>query len=167
MSQQHVGVFPGSFDPFTKGHEEVVREAIKIFDRLIIVIGLNATKRGFLAVTERLAMIKATFASEPQVSVTTHNGLIADFLKTIPLVTIVRGLRSEADFTYEMPMAVTNKILSGGISTIFIPTKPENRYLSSSLVREVASHGGVIDPFVPEAVKDAIYQAMGHVPKAP
>lgn len=161
MVVERIGVFPGSFDPFTNGHKEVALEALKLFDKLMIVVGCHRDKPGFIAVDKRLEVISSLFRSVPEVTVHSHKGLLADLLKGMTHVTLVRGLRGESDLSYEMPMAVTNKILTKGVSTIFIPTSPINRYLSSSLVREVASYGGDVTPFVPPEILTALVPHRG------
>ncbi len=155
MTKKRIGVFPGSFDPFTNGHKELVEEALKIFDQVTIAIGQNTGKQNMFTAEERREMIVKVFNSD-RVHVVTFEGLIANFVTKMSQATLIRGLRSEIDFTYELPMAITNKLLSKGISTIFFPTNPANRHISSSLVREISYHHGDISSFVPPTVLAAI-----------
>ena len=146
-----VAIFPGSFDPFTNGHKEVVLDALKLFNKLIIAIGINGSKRCLFTPEQRQQMIEQVF-SGANVQVMIFSGLIADFAQTVGASVLVRGLRTESDFAYEMPMAITNRILANHLQTVFLPTSQESHYLSSTLVREVVSHGGDISAFVPAAV---------------
>lgn len=143
-------IFAGSFDPFTIGHEEVVRTALQLVDEVIVGVGVNLDKKTLFSPEERVAIIKAVFP-DPRVSVKTFNGLVVNFAKQEQVKILVRGLRTESDFSYEMPMAMTNRQLMPEVMTIFFPTSHESQYISSSLVREVAAFGGDVTPFVPAA----------------
>ena len=148
---KRIALFPGSFDPFTNGHREVVLDSLKLFDIVIIAVGENAKKSSMFSAEERRDMIQETFMGH---SVETHifSGLVADYAQKIGAEVLVRGLRTESDFSYEMPMAITNRILAKNLQTIFLPTSQENHYLSSTLVKEVFLHGGDVSAFVPESV---------------
>lgn len=146
-----LAIFPGSFDPFTNGHLEVVQQGLNLFDKLIVAIGINLQKKSFFSVEERIAMIQEA-VKDSRCQVMAFDGLVVEFAKKQGARSLIRGLRTESDFSYEMPMAMTNKILAKDITTVFFPTSQESQYLSSSLVREVASHGGDVSAFVPSSV---------------
>lgn len=152
-------VFPGSFDPFTLGHSEVVEQALAIFSKVVIAIGESPGKTGLFTHQERQQMIAQLWQKQPEVQVCTFAGLVVDFAKQIDATVLIRGLRTEADFSYEMPMAMTNREI-GGIQTVFIPTDPRFAYVSSSLVREVARHGGDITRFVAPTILKEINQRL-------
>jgi len=142
------GLFPGSFDPFTKGHDDIVRRALGLFDEVIIGVGYNEQKPGWMSVEERVAAIRKLYADEPRVTVVSYTGLTADFAKEHGATAIVRGVRTMADYEYEMQMADVNRQLTG-IETVFLPASPELASLSSSLVRELAHFGRDISAFLP------------------
>ena len=153
MTQKRLGVFPGTFDPFTNGHKELVDEALKLFDSIIIAVGHGATKpRTLFTLEERLSTIREVFAGNDRVEVHPFQGLIIHFAAKKGATALIRGLRTESDFSYEMPMAITNKRLNDEILTLFFPTSLKNHYISSSLIREVAMHEGDVSAFVPPAV---------------
>lgn len=147
---ERLAVFPGSFDPFTVGHQQVVEQALDLFDKVIIAIGQSSSKNSLLSTDERLAAIRETFADEPKIEVAAFSGLVIEFARRRGAGFLVRGLRSEADLAYEMPMAHTNSCLAPGIRTVFFPTAPEKAFISSTLVREIAKSGGDFSSFVPE-----------------
>ncbi len=142
------GLFPGSFDPFTLGHADIVRRALGLFDEVVIAVGYNEQKAGWMPVAERVAAIKRLYADEPRVAVESYTGLTVDFAKEQGITAIVRGVRTSADFEYELQMADVNRQLSG-IETVFLPASPQYASLSSSLVRELAHFGHDISPFLP------------------
>ena len=153
MTQTRLGVFPGTFDPFTNGHKELVDEALKLFDNIIIAVGQGSTKQHTLfSLEERISSIREIFAGNDRVEILPFQGLIIHFAAAKGATALIRGLRTEADFSYEMPMAITNKRLNDGILTLFFPTSLKNHYVSSSLIREVATHGGDVSAFVPPAI---------------
>ncbi len=146
-----IAIFPGSFDPFTIGHEQVVEQALHLFDRIIIAIGQSSSKNALLSTEERLAAIAETFAAEPRIETAAFSGLVVDFARTRAASFLIRGLRSESDLAYEMPMAHTNRCMAPGIHTVFFPTAAEKSFISSTLVREIARNGGDFTHFVPES----------------
>lgn len=149
--KKRMALFPGSFDPFTNGHREVVFDALSLFDVVVIAVGENSKKSSMFSAEERREMIQETFMGYP-VEAHIFSGLVADYAQKIGVKALVRGLRTESDFSYEMPMAITNRILAKNLQTIFLPTSQENHYLSSTLVKEVFLHGGDVSAFVPESV---------------
>ena len=141
-------LFPGSFDPFTLGHADIVRRALGLFDEIVIAVGYNEQKQGWMSVEERVAAIKKLYAGEPRVRVESYTGLTVDFAKEHGITTIVRGVRTTADFEYEVQMADVNRQLTG-IETVLLPASPQLASLSSSVVRELAHLGHDISKFLP------------------
>jgi pantetheine-phosphate adenylyltransferase len=143
-------VFPGSFDPITIGHEDIIRRGLDLFDEIIVAVGVNADKRYQFSLEERLAFIRATFKDEPKVQVTTYQGLTVDYCKVINADFILRGLRNPADFEFEKAIAHTNRTLTE-IETVFLLTASNKDFISSSIVRDVLKNNGNIEAFVPKA----------------
>lgn len=146
-------IFPGSFDPITKGHESVIRRAIPLFDKIIIAVGKNSDKQGFFPVEKRMQWIKETFAGDKSVEVKSYSGLTIDFCKTEGAGYLLRGLRSGNDFEFEKTIAHMNRDMRSGIETVFLLTLPEYAHVSSTIVREILKNGGDASMFVPAAVK--------------
>ena len=141
-------LFPGSFDPFTLGHDDIVRRALMLFDEVVVAIGYNEQKSGWKPVEERIASIRKLYEDEPRVRVESYTGLTVDFAREQGATAIVRGVRTMADFEYEMQMADVNRQLAG-IETILLPASPQLASLSSSVVRELAHLGRDISAFLP------------------
>ena len=146
--QKKLALFPGSFDPFTKGHADIVTRALALFDEIIIGVGYNEQKPGWKPVEERVEKIRQLYADEARVKVESYKGLTADFAKENGITAIVRGVRTVADFEYELQMADVNKQLTG-IETVLRPASPQFASLSSSVVRELAHFGQDISAFLP------------------
>jgi len=142
-------VFPGSFDPITIGHEDIIRRGLDLFDEIIVAVGVNADKRYQFSLEERLAFIQATFKDDPKIKVTTYQGLTVDYCKQINADFILRGLRNPADFEFEKAIAHTNRTLTK-IETVFLLTASNKDFISSSIVRDVLRNQGDIIAFVPE-----------------
>ena len=151
-------IYPGSFDPITYGHLDVIERAAKVFDRLIIGVLNNFSKKGLFSVEERLEMIKEVTFQYPNVEVMAFDGLLIDFTDKVGAQVIVRGIRAVSDFEYELMMAQTNKRLKDNVETVFFATSAEYSYVSSSTVRELAYFGGEIDQFVPPTVRQRILE---------
>jgi pantetheine-phosphate adenylyltransferase len=151
-----IAVYPGSFDPPTKGHEDLIRRSLALADRVIVAIATNANKQPLFSVEERLAMLQAAVGDEPRVSLQSFEGLLAEFAKRVGATTIVRGLRAVSDFEYEFQMALMNRQLHPSLETVFLVPAVDLTYLSSSLVREVARFGGDVSPLVHPAVAAAL-----------
>jgi pantetheine-phosphate adenylyltransferase len=145
-------VFPGSFDPITRGHESIVRRALPLFDKIIVAIGVNADKSGYFPVEKRLQWLNETFGDLPQVSVESYEGLTVDFCKKKNASYIIRGLRTSADFEFERSVAQVNLKLVADIETVFLLTLPEYVMVTSSIVREVHKYGGNIGQFIPDQI---------------
>ena len=144
-------VFPGSFDPITLGHEDIIRRAIPLFDEIVIAIGVNAKKNYMFSLEERKKFIGNAFFAEDKISVETYSGLTVDYCKTINADFILRGLRNPADFEFEKAIAQTNRKLSG-IETVFLLTSAETSFISSSIVRDIMRNGGDASELIPNSV---------------
>ena len=150
---KRIAIFPGSFDPITKGHESVVKRALPLFDKIIIAIGVNAEKRDYLFSPEkRITWIKQTFKNEPKIEVMEFTGLTVDFCEKMNAGFILRGLRTSADFEFERAIAQTNRFLAQNIETVFLLTTPEHTSITSTIVREVFKNGGDANLFVPDSI---------------
>jgi pantetheine-phosphate adenylyltransferase len=147
-----IAVFPGSFDPPTRGHESVIRRALPLFDEIIVAIGENAEKTGYFPLEKRIDWLRAIFSDEKMIRIERYTGLTVDFCKKTGAGYILRGLRTAADFEFERSIGQMNKIIQPDIETIFILTSPEYSALSSSIVRDILRNGGDVSQFVPEAV---------------
>ena len=144
-------IFPGSFDPITLGHVDIINRALPLFDEIIIAIGVNSDKKYMFSLEDRIQFIKEHFKNEPKISVNTYTGLTIDFCKKTNVDFILRGLRNPADFEFEKAIAQTNRHLST-IETVFLLTSTDTAFISSSIVRDVYRHGGDISAFVPSSV---------------
>ena len=145
-------VYPGSFDPLTLGHLDIIERSARIVDELVVGVLNNSAKNSLFSLDERVSMIKEMTDSMPNVTVTSFNGLLVDYMREIDATIIVRGLRAVTDFEYELQMSQTNQKLDPNIETMFLTTSIEYSYLSSTTVREIAAFGGDLTQFVPEAV---------------
>lgn len=149
---QRIAVFPGTFDPITKGHEDIVMRGSELFDKVIVAVGINSKKTTLFTLEKRIQWIKETFAKNAKVEVMSYEGLTVDFCKRVGAKYILRGLRNGTDFDYESHIGQLNKALSGEIETVFVLSSPELSYISSTLVRDLIIHHGAYRPFLPEAV---------------
>ena len=156
LLSQRVGIYPGSFDPVHLGHVDVVERAARLADRLIVAVLDNPAKTGLFTVEERLAMLGQCFAHRPGIEVATFGGLLVDFARRQQATVVFRGLRAVSDFEYEFQMALLNRRLEPGVETVFLMPAESYTYLSSRLVKEVASLGGDIRGLVPAHVADAL-----------
>jgi pantetheine-phosphate adenylyltransferase len=147
-----IAVFPGSFDPFTVGHESVLKRSLPLFDRVIVMLGVNDVKKYLFSIDNRKQMIEDLFADEPKISVEIHDGLTIDFCKKVGASHILRGLRTSADFEYERAIAQVNKKMHNEIETVFLLTLPEHTPIASSVVRDILKHKGNISMFIPEGL---------------
>lgn len=145
-------LFPGSFDPITLGHQDIIKRGLKVFDEVVVAIGINADKKYMFSLEQRLKFIEDTFKDEPKVKVMTYKGLTIDFCKEIDAQFILRGLRNPADFEFEKAIAHTNRKLSK-IETVFLLTAASTSYISSSIVRDVIRNNGDYTVLVPESVR--------------
>jgi pantetheine-phosphate adenylyltransferase len=152
-------VCPGSFDPVTNGHLDVIERASHLFDEVAVLVTVNKSKTGMFSIDERQEMLRDSTAGLPNVRVDAFHGLLVDYCREHDVRAIVKGLRAVSDFDYELQMAQMNHRLSG-VDTVFVPTSPESSFLSSSLVKEVATWGGDVSGLVPEAVLRRIQQRV-------
>ena len=147
-----IAVFPGSFDPITRGHVSIIQRALPLFDKIIVAIGLNTEKQNYFPTEKRLEWIRKVFLDEPKIEVTKYTGLTINFCKSVNASYILRGLRTSADFEFERSIGQINKNLHPGIETVFLLTTPEYTALNSSIVRDIVRHGGDASQFVPEQI---------------
>ncbi|CAB1250313.1 phosphopantetheine adenylyltransferase [Ruminococcaceae bacterium BL-6] len=155
-----IAICPGSFDPVTLGHLDIINRACKIFDHLIVAVLINPEKHTSFTVEERIDMLKRCTKDMEGVEVVGFEGLLADYARIRHATAIVKGLRALSDFEYEFQMALTNKELNPKLETLFLATRAENMFLSSSVVRQVASFNGDISNFVPECILDDITKRL-------
>lgn len=153
---ERLAVCPGSFDPVTLGHVDIITRASLLFDRVIVLVSANYDKKPIFSAAERMELIREVTKDLPNVEVQEHNGLLADYIKNHKACAIVKGLRATTDFEYEFQMALANRKLYADAETVFLVTKSENMYLSSSVVKQIASFGGDISGFVPPEIADRI-----------
>ncbi|MEZ4999768.1 MAG: pantetheine-phosphate adenylyltransferase [Bacteroidales bacterium] len=152
MAEKKIAVFPGTFDPFTRGHESVVRRAMSLFDEIIIAVGANALKEGYFSVENRKRMISDTFKGHDKIKVAHYNGLTVDFCKSAGAKYLLRGIRTAADFEYERAIAQMNKTMAPGIESIMLLTTPEHTPINSTIVRDIIRNGGDASQFIPEGI---------------
>jgi pantetheine-phosphate adenylyltransferase len=158
-----LAVYPGSFDPITRGHEDIVRRALTFCDRVLVAVAHRRTqeKSGLFDIPDRLALIRAVFADDPRVTAVDFTGLLVDFAREYDAHIIIRGLRAVSDFEYEFQMALMNRHLWPEIETVFLAPDEHYSYLSASLVREIASLGGDISALVAPPVLAALHERFG------
>lgn len=152
MAKERIAIYPGSFDPLTNGHLDIICRASKLFDRLIVGVLHNDAKKCLFTMEERAALISKCISDMPNVSVQTFNGLLVDFVKQNDGIVIVKGLRAVSDYEYELQMAALNKHIDSEIETIFLMADVQHSFLSSSVVKDVAKHGGEIRGLVPDQI---------------
>ncbi len=154
------GIYPGSFDPVTYGHIDIIKRAAAVMDHLIVAVLKNNGKTPLFSVDERVNMLKEVTKDMKNVEIMSFSGLLVNFAKENNVKVIVRGLRAVTDFEYELLMSQTNRVMDAEIDTIFFTTDLQYAYLSSSIVREIASYGGDISKFVPESIEDRIRKKL-------
>lgn len=158
---QRTAVYPGSFDPITLGHVDLVRRGLSLFDEIVVAVAINSTKHTLFTLEERVDLIRRTFADEPRVRVTGFEGLLVDYLKENGIATLLRGLRAISDFDYEFQISQMNRALRPEVDTVFLMTGSQYFYLSSSVIKEVARFGGDVSAWVPEPVRTALAEKFG------
>ena len=156
-----IAVFPGSFDPFTIGHEAIIIRALRLFDEIIIAVGANALKKSFYSLATRKEMITKVFQNEPRVRVDHYEGLTVDFCKKNGAGYIIRGLRTAADLEFERAIAQVNKVMAADVETVFLLTVPEHSHINSSIVRDIIRNGGDASVFVPAVINIKDYTGTG------
>lgn len=155
---ERIAIFPGSFDPFTIGHESIVKRAITLFDKVIIMIGYNSNKRSFFPIEKRERWINEVFKDESRVTVQCYEGLTVDFCKKVNAGYILRGLRTSADFEFERAIAQVNRQMYPKIESVFLLTSPELTPINSTIVRDIIFHGGDASMFLPSALNASEFQ---------
>jgi len=151
-----IGIYAGTFDPITRGHEDLMNRSLAFVDRLIVAVARNAGKQPLFTLDERVKLIQESFASEKRIEVRAFEGLLVDFAKSVSAGLLIRGLRAVSDFEYEYQMALMNRHLSPGLETVFMVPSLDTTYISASLVREVATFGGNVSGLVHPAVAKAL-----------
>jgi pantetheine-phosphate adenylyltransferase len=158
---ERTAVYPGSFDPITNGHIDIIRRGLRVFDKLIILIAYNPAKSSLFTVEERIDLIETVIGDDPRIRIDSFSGLLVDYVKKENSLVILRGLRALSDFEYEFQMALINRRLDRDIETVFLMTGYKWFYTSSQLIKEAASHGGSVRGLVPDVVLQALQQKYG------
>lgn len=155
MADKRKAIFPGSFDPFTVGHESIVLRGLEVFDEIVVAVGVNSDKHCLFPVERRVDFIRAVFENRPEVSVQTYDGLTVDFARQVGCGHIIRGLRTSADFEFERAIAQVNRQMAG-IDTVFLLTTPEHTPVNSTIVRDILRHGGDASIFLPSRIRNMV-----------
>ncbi len=155
------GIYPGTFDPITNGHLDLVFRGLRIFDEIIVAVALNPKKQPLFSIEERLSMITASVAGYQNVLVESFDGLLVEYAKTKGGIAIIRGLRAVSDFEYELQMALMNRKLDMSVETVFMMPSEEHSFITSTIVKEAASFGGSVKGLVPEVVEQALRRKFG------
>ncbi len=156
-----LAVYAGSFDPVTVGHLDLVRRAAKLFDRVVVAVGIHPTRKALFDVEERLALLRESTASITNIEITSFSGLLIQHCQEIGAQVVVRGLRHTMDFEYELQIAHANADMAPNIETVFLPTSTKHAFVTASLVREIAGHGGDVSRYAPAHVCDALRRKLG------
>lgn len=151
-----IAICPGSFDPITKGHVDIIERAEKLFDRIVVVVMSNSAKTTMFSAAERVELVKKSVGGNKNIEIDSFEGLLANYVTAKGACAVVRGLRAVSDFEYEFQMALTNKQINPNYETLFLTTSAQYLYLSSSIVKQIASFNGDISDFVPSEVRDDI-----------
>lgn len=155
-------VYPGSFDPCTNGHLDIIRRASKLFDKVIVAVLINGNKNPIFSLEERVDMLKTVTADIPNVEICSFSGLLADFMRDNNYSVIIKGLRAVSDYEYEFQIALTNRNLCNEVETIFMPCSSEFMFLSSSVVKEIAKYNGELEGLVPPELVSLINHRFGY-----
>ncbi len=153
-------IYPGSFDPITYGHVNIVKRALNVFDRIIVAVAINTTKSGTFTIEERVDMMHEVFKDEPDVEVDSFSGLLVDYVRTRQALAILRGIRTVTDFDYEFQMALANKSLDPDVEQVFMMTEGKYLYHSSSIIREIVSLGGSVHEMLPPIVEKRLSEKL-------
>lgn len=156
---QRICLFPGTFDPLTLGHVDIIRRALPLFDKIVVAVGMNASKAPMFSTEQRLLWIEEIFKEEPGVTGAAYEGLTVDFCKKIQARFILRGIRYVSDFEYEKTIADANRILDTGIETVFLTGEPKYTSVASTIVRDIIRNGGNASPFLPDVVYRSILKS--------
>ncbi len=158
---RHIAVYPGSFDPITYGHLDIIDRGLEVFDQIVIAVARNSEKKSLFSTEDRIALIREAVGSNPRVRVDTFEGLLVDYVVSLGARVILRGLRAVSDFEYEFQIAQMNHNLKSEVETLFMMTSVPYGYLSSSIVKEVASLKGPVESLVPPVVREALEKKFG------
>jgi pantetheine-phosphate adenylyltransferase len=150
--EKRIALFPGSFDPFTVGHESIVYRAMPLFDKIVVAIGYNTNKTGYFSLEKRLQWIKDVFEGNPKIEVVSYSKLTIDFCAEIGAKYILRGLRTSADFEYERAIGQMNRAMKSGVETVFLLTEAKHTFITSTIVRDVIKYGGDASAFLPKKI---------------
>lgn len=161
-----VAIYPGSFDPLTLGHVSIIQRGLEIFDKLVVAVANNPKKTPMFSVEERLGFIREAMGNDPRVETASFNGLLVDYVRSRNLKVVLRGLRAVSDFEYEFQLANMNRHLAPDVETVFMMTGEDYFYVSSHLIREVASFNGDVSGMVPDCVQDALIERFGPLKKS-
>ena len=159
-----IAIYAGSFDPVTRGHEDLIRRSCEFVDKLVVAVAINSLKKPLFTATERVELIKRVTSENAGVEVHQFEGLLVNFARSVGASLIIRGLRAMSDFEYEFQMALMNRHLSPGLETVFMIPSLDTTYISSSIVREIALHGGSLEGLVHPEVADALAQRYSATP---
>ncbi|KAB7739656.1 pantetheine-phosphate adenylyltransferase [Parvibaculum sedimenti] len=167
-TKKRIGIYPGTFDPMTNGHIDIIRRALTLVDHLVVAIGINATKTPMLTFEERAALIEAEAGPVAKklgskISTASFSGLVVDAADAHGANVIIRGLRGAVDYEYEVQMVGMNRVMNPQVETVFLTASPETQFISSTLVRQIASMGGDISPFVPKRVEKKVLARLASV----
>jgi pantetheine-phosphate adenylyltransferase len=154
-------LYPGSFDPLTNGHLDIIERAAKLFDRVIVAVAKNESKKPLFTLAQRVHLVEQAIGNLPQTEAAAFDGLLVDYAEAHSVQAIIRGLRAVSDFEFEFQLALMNRKLNGRVETIFMMPRETYTFLSSRIVKEIASLGGNVEPFVPEHVKSALSRKFG------
>lgn len=157
---KRIAVYPGSFDPITFGHLDIIRRGLEVFDELIIAVARNSEKKGLFSIPERIALLERMVGDDKRVRIETFDGLLVEFVLSHGSRVILRGLRAVSDFEYEFMLAQTNRAMHDEVETMFMMTSVPYVYLSSTVVKEIATLGGPVDSFVPPPVQEALKKKL-------
>jgi len=160
MKKKRVAVYPGSFDPVTNGHVDVIKRAIQLFDRVVVAVIENPTKKALFSTDERMEMLRAVTRGLPEVVISHFDGLLVDYVRKKRASVIIRGLRAVSDFEYEFQMALTNRKLAADVETVFLMPAEAYTYLSSSIVKEVVSLNGRVGGLVPRQIESRLRRKL-------
>lgn len=157
---KRIAIYPGSFDPFTNGHLNIINRAMRVFDEIIVSVAHNVSKKTIFTIDERVELIEQIFRDSPQVSVDSFHGLLVEYARKKGTNVLLRGMRSVSDFEYEMQMAIANKTLNPELETVFMVTDSSFTHISSSLIKEIVTLGGSAKHLVPEAVEQKLVEKL-------
>ncbi len=171
VKKLRTGLYPGTFDPMTNGHIDIIRRSLSLVDHLVIAMGINASKAPLLTFGERVALIEAEIGPMAKklgakISTTSFSGLVVDAADAHGANVIIRGLRGSVDYEYEAQMVGMNRTMNPKVETVFLSASPETQFISSTLVRQIASMGGDISPFVPKRIEKKIFSALAKLKKS-